>query len=155
MPQFYDSIPEARKWPIHGDCSRPETISYMARQGFNIDGATKWAGSVEDGITYLRGFEEIVIHERCKHMIDEARLYSYKTDRLTGEVLPIVLDKHNHCWDAVRYSLDGYITSSDGLGTGRNWVDKTHEPKKKTGCARGSGTVTRTSRRAQGFARPI
>lgn len=49
MPQFYDSIPEARKWPIHGDCSRPETISYMARQGFNIDGATKWAGSVEDG----------------------------------------------------------------------------------------------------------
>ena len=129
MPQFYDSIPEARKWPIHGDCSRPETISYMARQGFNIDGATKWAGSVEDGITYLRGFEEIVIHERCKHAIDEARLYSYKTDRLTGEVLPIVLDKHNHCWDAVRYSLDGYITSSDGLGTGRNWVDKTHEPK--------------------------
>ncbi|BEL79886.1 terminase [Serratia marcescens] len=117
MSQFYDSIPEARKWPIHGDCSRPETISYMARQGFNIDGATKWAGSVEDGITYLRGFEEIVIHERCKHMIDEARLYSYKTDRLTGEVLPIVLDKHNHCWDAVRYSLDGYITSSDGLGT--------------------------------------
>lgn len=117
MPQFYDSIPEARKWPIHGDCSRPETISYLARQGFNIDGATKWAGSVEDGITYLRGFEEIVIHERCKHMIDEARLYSYKTDRLTGEVLPIVLDKHNHCWDAVRYSLDGYITSADGLGT--------------------------------------
>ncbi|MEN4199140.1 PBSX family phage terminase large subunit [Serratia marcescens] len=117
MPQFYDSIPEARKWPIHGDCSRPETISYLARQGFNIDGATKWAGSVEDGITYLRGFEEIVIHERCKHMVDEARLYSYKTDRLTGEVLPIVLDKHNHCWDAVRYSLDGYITSADGLGT--------------------------------------
>ncbi|MBS9442274.1 PBSX family phage terminase large subunit [Photorhabdus heterorhabditis] len=116
MPQFYDSIPEARKWPIHGDCSRPETISYLSRQGFIIDGATKWPGSVEDGITYLKGFEEIIIHERCKHMIDEARLYSYKTDRLTGEVLPVVLDKHNHLWDAVRYSLDGYITSEGDLG---------------------------------------
>ncbi len=116
MPQFYDSIPEARKWPIHGDNSRPETISYMARQGFNIDAATKWPGSVEDGIAYLRGFEWIIIHERCKHMADEARLYAYKTDRLTGEILPIVLDKHNHCWDAVRYSLDGYITSVGDLG---------------------------------------
>lgn len=117
MAQFYDSIPEARKWPIHGDNSRPETISYIGQQGFNIDAASKWPGSVEDGITYLRSFETIVIHERCKHMIDEARLYSYKTDRLTGEILPIILDKHNHCWDAVRYGLDGYITSADGLGT--------------------------------------
>lgn len=117
MPKFYDSVPGSRLWPIKGDNSRPETISYIRRQGFNIDAAAKWQGSVEDGITYLRGFEEIIIHERCKHMIDEARLYSYKTDRLTGEVLPIILDKFNHCWDAVRYSLDGYITSSDGLGT--------------------------------------
>ncbi|MGJ0576857.1 PBSX family phage terminase large subunit [Xenorhabdus bovienii] len=104
LPQFYDSIPLSRKWPIHGDNSRPETISYLSRQGFTIDGATKWPGSVEDGITYLKGFEEIIIHPRCKHMVEEARLYSYKTDRLTGEVLPVVLDKHNHCWDAVRYS---------------------------------------------------
>ena len=50
-------------------------------------------------------------------MVDEARLYSYKTDRMTGEVLPVVVDKHNHLWDAVRYSLDGYITSADGLGS--------------------------------------
>ncbi|WP_323866028.1 PBSX family phage terminase large subunit [Xenorhabdus cabanillasii] len=116
LPQFYDAIPLSRKWPIHGDNSRPETISYLSRQGFVIDGATKWPGSVEDGITYLKGFEDIIIHPRCKHMLEEARLYSYKTDRLTGEVLPVVLDKHNHCWDAVRYSLDGYITSVSDLG---------------------------------------
>lgn len=116
MASFYDSVPEVRRWPIHGDCSRPETISYLSRQGFIIDGATKWPGSVEDGITYLKGFEEIIIHERCKHMVDEARLYSYKTDRMTGEVLPVVVDKHNHLWDAVRYSLDGYITSVGDLG---------------------------------------
>lgn len=109
MPTFYDSVPEARKWPIKGDCSRPETISHIKRKGFNISAAKKWQGSVEDGIAYLRGFKKIIIHPRCKHTAEEARLYSYKTDRMTGEVLPIIIDANNHCWDAVRYSLDGYI----------------------------------------------
>lgn len=109
MPAFYDSVPESRKWIIKGDCSRPETISYIKRKGFNISAAKKWQGSVEDGIAFLRGFKQIIIHPRCKHTAEEARLYSYKTDRMTGEVLPIIVDANNHCWDAVRYSLDGYI----------------------------------------------
>lgn len=117
MPQFYDSIPEVRKWPVKGDSSRPETISYIARQGFAIDAAAKWKGSVEDGVTYLKGFEEIIIHERCKHTADEFRHYSYKVDKKTGEILPIIVDNFNHCIDAIRYGLDGYITSSDNLGT--------------------------------------
>ena len=109
MPAFYDQIPEARKWPIKADSARPETISYLRRQGFNISAAKKWQGSVEDGITFLRGFKQIIIHPRCKETAKEARLYSYKTDRITGEVLPVIADAHNHCWDASRYGLDGYI----------------------------------------------
>ncbi|ELY2536562.1 PBSX family phage terminase large subunit [Cronobacter sakazakii] len=117
MPQFYDSIPEARRWPIKADSARPETISHIARKGFSIDAAAKWKGSVEDGIAYLKGFEEIIIHERCKHTADEFRLYSYKVDKKTNEILPVIVDAHNHCIDAIRYGLDGYITSSDSLGT--------------------------------------
>ncbi|MEX6325210.1 PBSX family phage terminase large subunit [Providencia hangzhouensis] len=109
MPEFYDKIPESRKWSIKADSARPETISYLKRQGFNISAAKKWQGSVEDGITHLRGFKQIIIHPRCKETAKEARLYSYKTDRITGEVLPVILDANNHCWDAVRYGLDGYI----------------------------------------------
>ncbi|HEI8864187.1 TPA: PBSX family phage terminase large subunit [Morganella morganii] len=109
MPAFYDQIPEARKWPIKADSARPETISYLRRQGFNISAAKKWQGSVEDGITFLRGFKQIIIHPRCKETAKEARLYSYKTDRITGEVLPVIADANNHCWDASRYGLDGYI----------------------------------------------
>ncbi|ENE0778652.1 PBSX family phage terminase large subunit [Providencia stuartii] len=116
MPAFYDEIPEARKWPIKADSARPETISYLKRQGFNISAAKKWQGSVEDGITYLRGFKQIVIHPRCKETAKEARLYSYKTDRITGEVLPVIEDEYNHCWDAVRYGLDGYITQKSNAG---------------------------------------
>ena len=116
MPAFYDSVPEARKWIIKGDCSRPETISHIKRKGFNISAAKKWQGSVEDGIAFLRGFKQIIIHPRCKHTAEEARLYSYKTDRVTNEVLPIIEDKNNHCWDAVRYSLDGYIKHKRSAG---------------------------------------
>lgn len=116
LPQLYDSIPGARDWPIKGDNARPETISYLRRRDFNIEAAAKWQGCVEDGIAHLKGFRKIVIHPRCKHMADEARLYSYKIDPKTGDVLPIVVDKHNHCWDAIRYALDGYITSRGAAG---------------------------------------
>lgn len=108
-PATLDTIPGARAWPLKADNSRPETISAVRAAGFNISGAAKWPGSVEDGIAHLRSFDAIVIHERCKHTAIEARLYSYKVDRVTGEVLPSLLDKNNHAIDAIRYSLDGYI----------------------------------------------
>jgi phage terminase large subunit len=81
----------------------------MRRQGFNIGPADKRPGSIEDGIAHLQGFKQIVIHERCKHLQVEARRYSYKVDKQTGEILPIVVDQFNNGWDAVRYSLDGFI----------------------------------------------
>ena len=104
-PALFDRIPDARKWPIYADSARPETISYMRRAGFNISPADKWGGSVEDGIAFLRSFEKIVVHERCKHVAEEARLYKYRVDQRTGEVLPVVVDANNHCIDALRYSL--------------------------------------------------
>ena len=116
LPEFFDSVPDSRKWPIKSDNSRPETISYLARQGFRISAADKWPGSVEDGIAHLRGFRKIVIHPRCKHAIDESKMYSYKKDSKTGEVLPIILDKHNHVWDAIRYGLDGFIQRRGNMG---------------------------------------
>ncbi len=109
LPAFYDTVPGARNWPIKADCSRPETISYLRRRGFNIGPAEKWDGSVEDGVAHLKGFKKIVIHTRCKNTQVEARRYSYKVDKQTGDILPIIIDAWNHAFDAIRYSLDGYI----------------------------------------------
>lgn len=116
LPQLFDSVPGARDWPIKGDSARPETISYMRRQGFNIDAAEKWPGSVEDGIAHLKGFRQIIVHTRCPNIGREFRLYSYKVDKITEQVLPIIVDKHNHGIDAVRYGLDGYIQARGGTG---------------------------------------
>lgn len=107
--QIFDTIGESRKWRIKADCSRPETISAMNRHGFDIVGAKKWSGSVEDGIALLKSFQKIYIHPRCKHTIEEFKHYRYKVDRVTQEVLPIIVDDFNHCIDAIRYSLDGYV----------------------------------------------
>jgi len=107
-PALFDTVQTARKWPIKADCARPETISYMRRQGFNIFAAKKWQGSVEDGIEFIKTFD-IVIHPRCVHTIDEFNRYSYKVDKQTGDILPDIVDAFNHCIDSLRYSLDGLI----------------------------------------------
>lgn len=115
-PQLFDSLPGSRSWPIKADGARPETISYMRRQGFNIEPAEKWPGSVEDGIAHMKGFKRIVVHERCVNIAREFRLYAYKVDKVSEDILPIIVDKHNHGIDAVRYGLDGYIQARGGLG---------------------------------------
>jgi len=111
LPTLLSSIPTAMKWPIKADAARPETISYMRRKGFNISAAKKWAGSVLDGIALLKSFRKIVIHPRCKHAAEEFRLYSYKVDKNNGDILPVPADSWNHCIDAARYALDGYVRS--------------------------------------------
>lgn len=107
LPELFMSIPESEKWPITADSARPETISHMQRNGFQrIRAAIKGAKSIEDGIEWLKSFD-IIVHPRCKHTIDELTLYSYKTDPLTNEVLPILEDKNNHVIDALRYACEG------------------------------------------------
>ncbi len=112
-PARFEEVPGSKLWPIKADNARPETISHVKRRGFKISGAKKWAGSIEDGITVLRGFKKIVVHERCKHTAEECRLYSYKVDKKTNEILPIIVDKHNNCIDAIRYALVDVIRASN------------------------------------------
>jgi phage terminase large subunit len=99
----------SRHYKIKADCARPETISYLKNEGWNIEGADKWSGSVEDGIEFMRGFEKIIIHPRCTNCISEFTKYSFKIDKRTNEILPIVVDEYNHGIDAIRYALVNLI----------------------------------------------
>jgi phage terminase large subunit len=109
-PALFDTVPDSRKWAIRADSARPETISYMNRAGFKVTPAQKGPNSVADGVEFLKSYD-IVVHPRCKHTIDELTFYSYKTDKLTGEVLPILEDKKNHVIDALRYALEEFRLS--------------------------------------------
>lgn len=106
-PALFMTVPESEKWPIVADSARPETISHMQKNGFpKIMSAVKGAKSLEEGVEFLKSFD-IVVHPRCVHLIDELTLYSYKTDPLTGMVMPKLDDKDNHVIDALRYACEG------------------------------------------------
>lgn len=106
-PALFMTVPDSEKWPIVADSARPETISYMQKHGFpKIMPAIKGAKSLEEGVEFLKSFD-IVVHPRCKHLIDELTLYKYKEDPLTGAILPVLEDKHNHVIDALRYACEG------------------------------------------------
>jgi len=92
------------------DSARPESISYLNHHGMpKVRSVKKGPGSVKDGIAFLKSFDEIIIHTRCKEMATEARLYSYKIDRQTGDPLPEIIDANNHMWDSIRYALQPLI----------------------------------------------
>lgn len=124
-------IPEAYKHKIIADSARPETINHLRkpwvdkrgknRKGLHVVPCEKWSGSIEDGIEFLKSFDKIVIHPRCKGLIYEAYNYKYKVDRLTEEIMPKVEDKDNHYWDALRYALNKLIKSFKGSNLG-SWV---------------------------------
>lgn len=111
LERFYDTVPGVRTWEIVADSERPDTISYLRQRGFNIKGAAKGKGSVEDGISFLRGFEKIIIHPRCRGAADNFKNYKWKKDKITDKILPIPAAGSDHWPDAARYALEAYIKS--------------------------------------------
>lgn len=103
-------IPKWERGAIRADSARPESISYLRRHGMpNISGVSKWPGSVEDGVEFIKSFDKVVIHPDCPQVAREFRLYSYKVDRLSGDILPKIVDANNHYIDALRYALGPMI----------------------------------------------
>jgi phage terminase large subunit len=107
LPKLLQEVTDIHKWPATADNARPETIDYCRRHGLRrMRAARKGKGSIEDGITFLQGFD-VVINPRCPNVLNEFKKYAYKTDKRTGDVLPVVEDRHNHLIDALRYAVEG------------------------------------------------
>ena len=109
LPRLWDKMPNIRNHTVQADSARPETISFMRDAGFKCVGVTKWAGSVEDGIEFMRSFDRIILHTRCKNTIKEFKNYKYKVDARSGQVTNKILDTFNHNIDALRYAITPII----------------------------------------------
>ena len=97
-------IPDFDKHITRADNARPESISYVKRKGLpKIIGEAKL--KIEDGVEFMRSFNNIIIHPDCKETIKEFGLYSYKIDKRSGDILPVIEDKNNHHIDDIRYAL--------------------------------------------------
>ncbi len=110
-PRFFDQlIPgqtgAARDWQIIADSSNPQAISYLRRHNYpRIIAAVKGAGSIKEGVTFLQSYD-IIVHPRCKNVIDELTHFSYKIDPHTKVVLPVLGEKKNHVIDSLRYAVE-------------------------------------------------
>ena len=110
-----DAIPGIEREAIRADSARPESISYLKRHGLpRMEGVKKWQGSVEDGVEFIKSFERVVIHPDCPATAREFRLYSYKVDRLSGDIRPVIVDANNHYIDQIRYALAPMIQNQHG-----------------------------------------
>lgn len=100
-------IPRIAMHTVRADSARPETISHLRNHGMpRVIAAKKGKGSVEDGIAHIRSYDRVIIHPDCPETAREFRLYSYKVDSLSGDILPKPLDANNHCIDSLRYALE-------------------------------------------------
>jgi phage terminase large subunit len=106
-------IPDFHKYPTRADSAQPAMISHVKGKGLpRLEPAKKGKGSVEDGIQFIRSFRRVYLHPRCKRTLEEFNLYSWKTDRLSGDVLDIPVDAFNHWIDALRYALEPVMLRS-------------------------------------------
>lgn len=117
-PEFLTSrVPGIAEHEVQADSARPESISYLKRHGLRrCTGVEKGKGSVEDGVEFIKAFDCIVVHRRCTALQEELRKYSYKVDRLSGQVLPVLLDAWNHYIDALRYALSPVMRARSTVG---------------------------------------
>jgi phage terminase large subunit len=116
-PRLFNTIPEAPRWPIRADSARPETIDHLRRHGFpKITSSSKGKNSIIEGVEFIKSFD-VIIHPRCKHVVDEFALYSYKVDAKTDEILPEIADGSDHCIDALRYGLELLRKAEKGAGS--------------------------------------
>jgi len=67
--------------------------------------ARKGKGSIEHGIMFLQSCD-IVIAPNCVHTEKEIRKLSYKIEKSSGIILPVVEDENNHLVDALRYAAE-------------------------------------------------
>lgn len=140
-PELFDTVPGAKNYVTRADNARPETISHMKQHHYpRVIAAEKGPGSVEDGIMHLRGFNKIIIHPRCVHAAQEARLWKWKTDRLTGDILPVPEKKHDHIMDAARYALEPIMKRRK----------KSYDDYKSAGKRRAATPATKTAHRPGG-----
>lgn len=111
---------DVKRYDIVADSSRPDDIAYLKQPIANSGGSVqlprikpsvKGKGSVESGVEFIKSHEN-VIHPCCVNTLKEFKLYQYKVDRQSGQILPVLVDANNHAIDAGRYSLEAVMRLS-------------------------------------------
>ena len=89
---------------LTSDSNQPGFIREWAEAGYNVWGAHKPAGSVAEGLSWIKS-KKVFVHERCVNTWNEYQGYKYK-EKSDGEILEEPVKLKDDAMDALRYGLD-------------------------------------------------
>lgn len=101
---------------VISESADPRLVQEIYRAGVNIHPVTKFAGSVNAGITKMQEYR-IVLPKQASNVIKEFKNYTYQQDK-EGKWLNEPIDAWNHAIDAIRY-----VVMSEILGGTRRLID--------------------------------
>lgn len=100
---------------IIADNSRPEMISALYKEGFNIHPSKKGDGSVLRGINFIK-INKLFVTKDSIDLIKELKSYKWKVDK-NGIRQDDPVGINDDCCDALRYSLEDKSRNKKELGT--------------------------------------
>ena len=86
---------------IISESADPRLVEEISRAGLNIHPVTKYAGSIEAGLTKMQEYK-IYVTTRSIHTLKEFRNYTYRQNK-DGAWTNQPIDAFNHSIDAIRY----------------------------------------------------
>jgi phage terminase, large subunit, PBSX family len=111
-----NSIRKKKSKHIYADSAEPRTISEFRELGLVLTPATKGPGSVDHGVKWLQGLNEIVFDKRrTPNAYREFFAYEYERRR-DGTFISSYPDKGNHAIDSARYGMQPVISPKTVTG---------------------------------------
>lgn len=104
----FQKLMQRRPLRIISESADPRLVKEMQQAGLPVIPVTKYAGSIEAGIDFMRGCK-IVITEDSVNVKTELDNYTYAQDK-SGKWLNYPVDDFNHC-----FSADTLIATDNGL----------------------------------------
>jgi phage terminase large subunit len=89
---------------VTADSAEPARIKEFRQAGYNVVPSIKGAGSVKDGIDWLKR-HKIHISKKCPNLLAEMQQYSYKKDK-DGNVLDEPIEFKDDAIAALRYAIE-------------------------------------------------
>ena len=126
LPELVRSVVRDDGDLIRADSSQPGTIEFLQARGFDVRPAKKGQGSVRTGIQFLQGYQ-LVVDPACTEVCNELRLYSWPTDKLTGQVISGLnpIGGADHLLDSLRYACEDLVSDAplDDDDSGVLWLN--------------------------------
>ena len=66
--------------------------------------------TIIEGIKKIKRFKKIIVSTECKNTIRELKDLTFKEDK-NGNIVEDEFNIDSHCFDSIKYSLDGYEVS--------------------------------------------